>query len=98
VSISEKAGRVGHNLADVEVVTSIDTVGENASLEGSSEAASGDTALIRSSRVGECEARRSRTALGCLVDVCRGQSHRLVGTGDAGESDVLCNLLASFLG
>lgn len=70
MSISEEAGRVGHDLADVEVVTSIDTVDKNASLEGSSEAASGDTALIRSSRVREGEARRSRTTLGRLMDVC----------------------------
>jgi hypothetical protein len=98
VSISEEAGRVGNNLADVEVVTSIDTISKNASLEGPGETASGDTALIRSSRVGEGEAGRSRAALGRLVDVCRGQSHGLVGAGDAGESDVLSNSLALILG
>ena len=70
VGISEESGRVSNNLADVEVVASIDTVGKNAGLEGPSETASGDTALIRTSRVGEGNARRSRAALGRLVDVC----------------------------
>ena len=97
VSISEEAGWVSNNLADVEVVTRVNTIGKDASLEGPSETTGGDTALIRASGVGESNTRRSRAALGCLVDVCRGQSHGLVGAGDAGESDVLSNLLASFL-
>lgn len=73
VCVSEEVGRVGNNLADVEAIAGVsDTVsGLDARLEGSSEAADGDTALIRvASRVGECDARRSRTALGCLVDMC----------------------------
>jgi hypothetical protein len=53
----------------VEVVTSVDVVGQDAGLEGAGQAASRDTALIRSSRVGECDARRPRAALGSLVDV-----------------------------
>lgn len=97
MGISEEASRVGNNLADVEVITRVNTIGKDASLEGPSETTGGDTALIRASGVGESNTRRSRAALGCLVDVCRGQSHGLVGAGDAGESDVLSNLLASFL-
>jgi hypothetical protein len=70
VSVSEEASRVGNNLADVEVVTRINTIGKNASLEGPSETSSGDAALIGPSGVGKGNTRRSCAALGRLVDVC----------------------------
>lgn len=90
VRISEEARGVGNNLANVEVVASVDAIGQDASLERSGDAAGGDAAVIRCAlRVGERNARWSCAALGCLVDVCCSQGHGLVRSSYAGESDVL---------
>lgn len=89
MSISKEVGGVSNNLANVEALASVDTVGQDASLEGSSEAAGGNAALIGAGRVGEGNTRRSRAALGRLVDMCASQGHGLVFAGDAGEGDVL---------
>ena len=70
VSVSEEVGRVSNNLADVKVCTSVDAIVKNTGPEWTSQAAGRDATLIGSSRIGERNARRSRAALGSLVDVC----------------------------
>jgi hypothetical protein len=89
VSVSEKAGGVGNNLADVEVIAGVDTVGQDTGLEWAGQATCRDTALIGSSRVRESDARRSCTTLGGFMNVRGCQGHGLVLAGHAAECDVL---------
>jgi len=75
VAISEKAGGVCDNLADVETSAGVCTSSAvDASDEGSSQAAVGDTAAVRSPGVGEGNTGRASRALCGLVDVGCGPS------------------------
>ena len=97
MSISEEVGGVGNNLADVEVVTTINTVGNDTSLEGTNQTAGRNAALIGSNRVGKGNTRWSSAALGRLMDMCRCQGCGLVFTGNTRERDVLMRLLVCLL-
>lgn len=75
VAISEEAGGVCNNLADVEASTVVSTSSVvGTSDEGSGQAAVGDTAAVRSPGVREGNARWASLALLGLVDVGCGPS------------------------
>ena len=93
MSVSEEVGGVSNNLANVEVVTSVDTITKDTSLEGASQTAGRNAACIRSNRVGKGNARWSCTALGRLMNMCRCQGCRLVFANDTRECDILMCLL-----
>ena len=83
VAVSEETGGICDNLADVEassVVNTSSVVGTNE--EGSSQAAVGNTAAVRSLGVGEGKAGRAGLALDGLVDVGCGYSGRHVVAGN----------------
>lgn len=71
VSISKEASRVLLDLADVEAVSGILSVGQQASLEGTLLAAdTAANAIANINGVGESNSGRTRGTLGSLVDVC----------------------------
>jgi hypothetical protein len=83
VAVSEEARRVGNNLSDVEVQTSISTSGAvDTSGEWTSQAAVRDTAVVGSRGVGEGKTGWSSLADSSLVNVCGCLGGRHVGTGN----------------
>lgn len=92
VSISEETSRVRDDLTDVEVVTSVNTVDKDSSLEWPSQAANRDTAVISNgTRVRERNARRTRAALGRLVNVRGGERRGLIFASDTRQSNVVAD-------
>jgi hypothetical protein len=83
VAVSEEARRVGNNLSDVEVQTSISTRGTvDTRGEWASQAAVRDTTVVWSRGVGEGKTGWSGLTDGSLVDVRGRLGGRHVGTGN----------------
>lgn len=95
--VSEESTWVLLNLGDVEVLASVNTVGEDTSLEWSLHAANAESLFWAAfvCWVGECQARWARLAASCLVNVGRSVGHGLVGSvAEVAEADVVADAVS----
>jgi len=92
VSISEETAGVLFDLADVESVSGILSVGQQASLEGTLLAANAAANTIANiNGVGESNSGRTGSTLGSLVNVCGGCGGRLVLAAEAVDLNVVAD-------
>lgn len=89
VHIAEETSRVLLDLADVEISTSVNTVGHDTSLERTRHAANASPDVAVTHGVGESDSWGSAGALGGLVHVGCGQSSRLVLASEVVDGDVV---------
>jgi hypothetical protein len=92
VGVSKETAGVLLNLADVETIGSILSVGQQASLEGTLLAANAAADTIADvNGVGESDSGRTRSTLGSLVDVCGSCGGRLVLATEAVDLNVVAD-------
>lgn len=92
MGVSKEASRVLLNLTDVETVSGILSVGQQASLERTLLAANAAADTVADiNGVGESNSGRTRSTLSSLVDVCGGCGGRLVLAAEAVNLNVVAD-------